>query len=117
VTIKVERCWGGHRFHYRLTLPDGRRETILDPDETGWTRTKEKIMSMNITEKSNTWKLQDRSITNLKTGEMRLLQAPAPFGVAGHESLEEFQLNCRIAFDTGYYPGTRRCPCCESIIR
>lgn len=27
--IKVEACWGGHENHcFRLTLPDGRRESV-----------------------------------------------------------------------------------------
>ena len=36
MTIRVEHCWGGgKRLYYRLTLPDGRRETI---DGDSWTR-------------------------------------------------------------------------------
>ena len=36
MTIKVEGCWnGGSKYSFRLTMPDGSRESIMGED---WTR-------------------------------------------------------------------------------
>lgn len=36
--VKLEKCWnGGRSYSFRLTLPDGRRESISG-DDGGWTK-------------------------------------------------------------------------------
>lgn len=36
--VKVERCWNGSSYSFRLTLPDGRRESIDNPSGDWWRR-------------------------------------------------------------------------------
>lgn len=54
--VKIEHCWGGgHTF--RITLPDGSRESIRDPG--GWDRkTASKVLDLL----EHVYKLKRRSI-------------------------------------------------------
>ena len=59
---------------------------------------------MNITDKDGLWKIEYRSITNLKTNELRSVTNIPTASTISYMNYNLFLRNCQIAFDTGRWP-------------
>ena len=70
---------------------------------------------MDISDQDRTWRVQAKTVTNLRTMEVRILEERVPESVLS-DPLPTFVRKSEVAFLTGYWPGTKRCPCCDSII-
>ena len=63
---------------------------------------------MNISEYTNTWKVEYGKITNLKTGITKSVTGIPSSNTIAHMDTNKFIQKCSIAFNTGSWPLTRK---------